>query len=172
MRPIPLTKSHFPIIGITRAHSHCIHFTARSSMPQQIYHRTSIDPEHGIVVIGVSQEGLPPRVRFGLVLYGNSSETQRASYAPFPYESASGPPESRTAKYFVYRVPAGIYTIELAAVPLPIVHSFEAPGGRAVYIGDVPLIGNTGGSDPRAGLADAQKAVAELLPPGLTLQAD
>jgi hypothetical protein len=147
--------------------------SACSSIPQQVYHQTSIDSEHAIIVIGVAQEGLPPRVRFGIILYGHPSETERASSAPFLYESASGPPESVTAKYFVYRVPAGIYTVQLGAIPLPIVQTIGAPGGQAVYIGDFPLVENSTESDARGDLAAAQNAVAALLPIGLRLvQAD
>jgi hypothetical protein len=169
VRPRLFAKSNFPIVELVAVLTAVLTVEACSSMPQQVYHRTSIDSGHSIVVIGVSQEGLPPRVRFGLVLYGNSSETQRASYAPFPYESASGPPESRTAKYFVYRVPAGTYTVEVGAVPLPIAQTISAPAGQAVYIGDFPLVGNSAESDPRGDLAAAQKAVAALLPDGLPL---
>jgi hypothetical protein len=166
MRPRLLAKSHFPIVRLLAVMAAVLTVAGCSSMPQQVYHRTTIDSEHSIVVIGVSQEGLP---RFGLVLYRNSSETQRTSYAPFPYESASGPPESRTAKYFVYRVPAGTYTVEVGAVPLPIAQTISAPAGQAVYIGDFPLVGNSAESDPRGDLAAAQKAVAALLPDGLPL---
>jgi hypothetical protein len=140
-----------------------------SSIPQQVYHRTSIDSEHAIIVIGVAQEGLPPRVRFGLILYGHPSETQSASSTPFLYESASGPPESVTAKYFVYRVPAGIYSVQLGAIPLPILQTIRARGGEAVYLGDLPLVGNSGESESRGDLAAAQNAVAALLPTGLRL---
>lgn len=152
-----------PLLGAALIMSAC------SSIPQQVYHRTSIDSEQAIIVIGVTQEGLPPRVRFGIVLDGHSSETQRASSTPFLYESASGPPESVTAKYFVYRVPAGIYTVQLGAIPLPIEQTFGAPGGQAVYVGDFSLVGNPTESDLRGDLAAAQNAVAALLPIGLPL---
>ena len=173
MLPRLLATSNSATVAFVSVLSVVLTLEACSSMPQQIYHRASIDSGHSIVVIGVSQQCLPPRVRFGLVLYGNSSETQRASSAPFPYESASGPPESLTSKYFVYRVPVGIYTVEVGAIPLPIAQTFMAPGGQAVYIGDFPLIGNAADSDHRGDLAAAQKAVAQLLPRGLMLaQAD
>jgi hypothetical protein len=114
-------------------------------------------------------EGLPPRVRFGIVFDGHSSETQRSSSIPFLYENASGPPESVTAKYFVFRVPAGIYTVQVGAIPLPIAQTFGAPGGQAVYIGDFPLVGNLTKSGSEGDLTAAQKAVAALLPIGLPL---
>jgi len=78
-----------------------------------------------------------------------------------------------TAKYFVYRVPAGIYTVELDAIPLPIARTIRAPGGVAVYIGDLPLVGYSSESGSRGDLVAAQSAVAELLPTDLRLvQAD
>jgi hypothetical protein len=164
-----LAKSTFRNVEFSAVLAAALLMSACSSIPQQVYHQTSIDSEHAIVVIGVAQEGLPPRLRFGIVLEGHSSETQNASSTPFPYESASGPPESVSAKYFVYRVPAGVYTILLDAVPLPIEHTFRAPGGTAVYIGDFPLVGNSTESDHRSDLAAAQKAVAALLPGGMPL---
>jgi hypothetical protein len=66
-------------------------------------------------------------------------------------------------------VPAGIYTVQLGAIPLPIVQTFGAPGGQAVYIGDFPLVESSTESDPRGDLAAAQNAVAALLPIGLRL---
>jgi hypothetical protein len=164
-----LAKSKYRNVEFSAVLAAALITSACSSIPQQVYHQTSIDPEHAIIVIGVAQEGLPPRMRFGIVLDGHSSETQKASSTPFLYESSSGPPESVTAKYFVYRVPAGIYTVELGAIPLPIVRTVGAPGGQAVYIGDFPLVGNPTESNLRGDLPAAQKAVAALLPSGLPL---
>jgi hypothetical protein len=164
-----LAKSKYRSVEFCAVLAAALITSACSSIPQQVYHQTSIDSKHAIVVIGVAQEGLPPRVRFGIVLDGQSSETQKASSTPFLYESASGPPESVTAKYFVYRVPAGVYTVVLGAIPLPIEQTFDAPGGHAVYVGDFPLVGNATGSGPRGDLAAAQNAVAVLLPLGLPL---
>jgi hypothetical protein len=162
-----LAKSKYRSFEFSAVLAAALIMSACSSIPQQVYHQTSIDSEHAIIVIGVAQEGLPPRVRFGIILYGHSPQTQTGSSAPFLYESASGPPESTTAKYFVYRVPAGIYTVQVGAIPLPIAQTFGAPGGQAVYIGDFPLVGDS--SDHVGDLAAAQKAVAALLPIGLTL---
>jgi hypothetical protein len=60
-----------------------------------------------------------------------------------------------------------IYTVQVGAIPLQIAQTFGAPGGQAVYMGDFPLVGNS--SDHMGDLAAAQKAVAALLPIGLTL---
>jgi hypothetical protein len=164
-----LAKSKYRNVEFSAVLAAALIMSACSSVPQQVYHQTNIDSEHAIIVIGVAQEGLPPRVRFGIILDGRSFETQKVSSTPFLYESGSGPPESATAKYFVYRVPAGIYTVELGALPLPIVRTVGAPGGQAVYIGDFPLVANPTESDPRGDLPAAQKAVAALLPSGLSL---
>ena len=164
-----LAKSKYLNIEFGAVLAAALCMSACSSIPQQVYHQTSIDSEHAIIVIGVAQEGLPPRVRFGIILDGHASETQKASSTPFLYESGSGPPQSVTAKYFVYRVPAGIYTVELGAIPLPFMRTVGAPGGQAVYIGDFPLVGNPIESNPRGDLPAAQRAVAALLPSGLSL---
>ena len=48
-----------------------------------------------------------------MVLDTYSSETEKTATTCFNYERPYGPPESTTAKYYVYRVPAGIYAAGL-----------------------------------------------------------
>jgi hypothetical protein len=140
---------------------------ACASAPQQVLKQTAIDSQHAIVVIGVSQKDLPPGGRLEIVLNGYSAAGKQTSFSPFYYESTNGPPQSAIAKYYVYRVPAGLYTVLLG--PLPVVKSFEAPMGRAVYLGDFAIANNTSGFELRDNLPVAQATVASLLPNGLPL---
>jgi hypothetical protein len=143
--------------------------SACSTTVQQIYQRSSLGSGQAFVVIGVAHDVVPSRVRFMMVLDTYSSETEKTATTCFSYERPYGPPESPTAKYYVYRVPAGIYTAGLDVLPPPNSQGFIAPGGRAVYIGDFIRAGDGRLVELRSDLPAARNAVATLLPDGLAL---
>ena len=90
----------------------------------------SIQSESGraIVVIGIAPGVFRSFGRFDILLDEYSLETETTTTTSFIYNTSYGPPKSANIKYFVYRVPAGIYTAELGANLL----TFAAPGGRTV----------------------------------------
>ena len=79
-------------------------------------------------MIGIAHGVFRSFGRFDILLDEYSLETETTTTTSFIYNTSYGPPKSATVKYFVYRVPAGIYTAELGANLL----TFVAPGGRAV----------------------------------------
>jgi hypothetical protein len=143
--------------------------SACSTTPQQITHRSNLESGQALIVIGVTHDVVPSRVRFMMVLDTYSPKTEKATATCFRYERPYGPPESTTARYFVYRVPAGIYAAGLDVIPPPNTQGFVAPGGRAVYIGDFVRVGDGRLVELKSDLPAAQNAVAMLLPDNLPL---
>jgi hypothetical protein len=156
-------------VGFSGALTAAVAMSACSTTPQQIYHRSSLGSGQAIVVIGVAHDVVPPRVRFTMVLDTYSPETEKTTTICFIYERPYGPPESATARYFVYRVPAGIYAAGLDVMPPPNTQGFVAPGGRAVYIGDFVRVGDGRLVELKSDLPAAQNEVVELLPVDLPL---
>ncbi len=141
---------------------------ACSTTPQQIYHRSNLEPTQGLIVIGVAHRGFWPHGRFAFVLHEYSPGTEKTTATCF-YEQPLGPPESASTKYYVYRVPAGIYSVSLGVFAPPKGQAFVVPEGHAVYIGDLATVGNTTRLELTGDLAAARKEVTEMLPIAMPL---
>ena len=139
---------------------------ACSATAQQVYHRSRLGPGQAIVVVGVAHDAVVPREIFMIALDEYSSNTGKTDAYCFGYEQlqAYGPPESPSVKYFVYRVPAGIYAVGWDEFSPPNAQTFVAASGRAVYVGDFAAMKNSVIVDLRSDLAAARTAVAALLP--------
>jgi hypothetical protein len=134
--------------------------SACSTTPQQIYSRSNLEPGQALMVIGVVHKGFWPHGRIAIVLHEYSPETEKTTATCF-YEQPLGPPESATTKYYVYRVPGGIYTVSLDVFSPPNGQAFVVPRGQAMYIGDLATVGNSGRLELTGDLAAAQNEVAE-----------
>jgi hypothetical protein len=146
-----------------------------SNPVEQITRRSSIGSDQAILVVGVAHEDGVPYRGFTITLQDYSFSTKTVFLNCFGYNRwhASGLPESASAKYFVYRVPAGIYAVSFDIAPAPNAPTFLVPAGRAVYVGDLAHVGTSRWMALRSDLPDAQTAVAVLLPNDLPLvQAD
>jgi hypothetical protein len=164
-----LTKRKYRSVGSGGPVTAMLILSACSTTPQQIYHQASIGSGQAVVVIGVAHEPFLPRGRFTIVLDEYSPETEKTTATCFNYERSDGPPESASVKYFLYRVPAGIYAAGLDVMPPANTQAFVAPAGRAVYIGDFAPVENSRLLGLKSNLAAARNEVAELLPVGVPL---
>jgi hypothetical protein len=120
------------------------------------------------MVLGVAHKGFWPHGRFTIVLHEYSPETEKTTATCF-YEQPLGPPESATTKYYVYRVPAGIYTVSVDVFSPQNGQAFVVPRGQAVYIGDLGIVGNTSRLELTGDLPAARKEVVEMLPVNMRL---
>jgi hypothetical protein len=164
-----LARWKYRSVGFSGALTAAVAISSCSTTPQQIYQRSSLGSGQALVVIGVAHDVVPPRVRFTMLLDTYSAETEKTTTTCFVYERPYGPPESAAARYFVYRVPAGIYAAGLDVVPPPNSQGFIARGGQAVYIGDFVRMGDGRLVELKSDLPAAQNAVAMLLPDNLPL---
>ena len=122
-------------------------------------------------MVGVAhEEGVPSR-GFSLALKEYSFSNEKLFLNCFSYNRwhSFGLPESASAKYFVYRVPAGIYAVSFDEPPAPNAPTFLVPAGRAVYVGDLAHVGASRWMELRKDLPAAASAVAALLPNELPL---
>jgi hypothetical protein len=160
------------LIGIVTAFvalSACV-----SNPVEQITRRSSVGSGQAILVVGVAHVVGPGR-GFAIALKEYSFATDQLFVNCFGYDRwhSFGVPESASARYFVYRVPAGIYAVSFDVAPPPNAPTFLVPAGHAVYVGDLAPVGTGRWMALRSDLPDAQTAVAGLLPNDLPLvQAD
>lgn len=156
-------------VGAIAALSACV-----SNPLEQITRRSGVGSGQGILVVGVAHVIRPDR-GFAIALKEYSFSTDKLFVSCFGYDRwhLFGVPESASARYFVYRVPAGIYAVSFDAAPPPNAPTFLVPAGHAVYVGDLAPAGISRWMALRSDLPDAQTAVAGLLPSDLPLvQAD
>jgi hypothetical protein len=157
------------LIGIVTA---VVALSACVSNPmEQITRRSGVGSGQAILVVGVAHEDGVPYRGFTIALKEYSFSTEKLFVSCFGYNRwySFGLPESTSAKYFVYKVPAGIYAVSFDVSPPPNAPTFLVPAGRAVYIGDLARVGNGRRMALRSDLPDAQTAVAALLPSDLPL---
>jgi hypothetical protein len=158
------------LIGIVTA---VVALSACVSNPmEQITRRSSVGSGQAIFVVGVAHETGVPYRGFTIALKEYSFSTEKLFLNCFSYNRwlSFGLPESASAKYFVYRVPAGIYAVSFDAAPPRNAPTFLVPAGRAVYVGDLARVGTSRWMALRSDLPDAQIAVAALLPNDLPLE--
>jgi hypothetical protein len=151
--------------GAIAALSACV-----SNPVEQITRRSSVGSGQAILVVGVAHVIGPGR-GFEIALKEYSFSTDKLLVNCFGYDrwQSFGVPESASARYFVYRVPAGIYAVSFDMAPPPNAPTFLVPAGRAVYVGDLAPVGTSRWMALRSDLPDAQTAVAGLLPVDLPL---
>jgi hypothetical protein len=156
------------LIGIVTA---VVALSACVSNPvEQITRRSSVGPGQAILVVGVAH-AIGPGRGFTVAVKEYSFSSERLFISCFPYNRwhSFGLPESASAKYFVYQVPAGIYAVSFDVAPPPNAPTFLVPAGRAVYVGDLAPVGTSRWMALRSDLPAAQTAVAALLPSSLPL---
>src|ERR1700744_2641626 len=105
-----------------------------SNPVEQVTRRSSVGSGQEILVVGVAhEEGVPSR-GFSLALKEYSFSNEKLFLNCFGSNRCHsfGLPESASAKYFVYRVPAGIYAVSFDEPPAPNAPTFLVPAGRAV----------------------------------------
>ena len=153
------------VAGAIAALSACM-----SNPVEQVTRRSSVGSGQAILVVGVAQDGVPSR-GFSLALKEYSFSTEKLFLNCFSYNRwhSVGLPESASAKYFVYRVPAGVYAVSFDVAPPPNAPTFLVPAGRAVYVGDLAHVGGSRWVALRNDLPAAENAVAALLPDDLPL---
>jgi hypothetical protein len=154
------------IAGAIAALSACV-----SNPMEQITRRSSVGSGQAILVVGVAHEDGVPYRGFTIALKEYSFSTEKLFVNCFSYNRwhSFGLPESASAKYFVYRVPAGIYAVSFDVAPPPNAPTFLVPAGQAVYVGDLAHVGNGRRMALRNDLPAAENAVAALLPGDLPL---